>query len=125
MADIRPINAGDQEQEPIVRVINTVIIQAILAGASDIEMDLSSAECVVSYRIADSLREEMRVPGYISPPLIEHLRKMASLHDEYSIGSESGTFLIRFESNDYQLKLVQTHAENGEKITLSFVPVTA
>ena len=109
------------EPEPIVRIANTIIMEARRKSASEIKLDFLPAESVTSYLIAGIWHEEMRVPGYINPPLIERFRTMADLEGQLSSAKEEGMIPIRCDNKDYLLGLTHTRTDSGEQMLIRFM----
>ncbi len=68
------VNAG-----PVVRLVTTIITEAVESGASDIHVEPTETEVVVRYRIDGILHKIMTIPTKIKNPTISRLKILAQL----------------------------------------------
>lgn len=108
--------AAVAEQAPIIRVANTIIQQAIKAGASDIHVEPDRRHVRVRYRVDGVLHEEMTVPKYIQAPLISRFKIMADMNIAERRIPQDGRIPVRLENKDYDLRVSCLPTIYGEKI---------
>jgi type IV pilus assembly protein PilB len=106
------------EEAPIVRIANTIIIQAIKDGASDIHVEPEARGVRVRYRIDGVLHEVMPLPKYIDKPLISRLKIMAGMDIAERRIPQDGRIPIRYENKDYDLRVSCLPTIHGEKIVM-------
>lgn len=70
---------GMVDDAPIVRVVNSIIDQAIKEGASDIHLEPSSENLVVRFRVDGVLRDIMTSPKHTQAVIISRLKIMANM----------------------------------------------
>src|SRR6266566_3594369 len=66
-------------QRPIVRLVDLIISEAILARSSDIHIEPEEGGVAVRYRIDGVLRQQMKIPRQAGLPLISRIKIMSSL----------------------------------------------
>jgi type IV pilus assembly protein PilB len=106
------------EEAPIVRIANTIIIQAIKDGASDIHVEPEARGVRVRYRVDGVLHEVMPLPKYIDKPLISRLKIMAGMDIAERRIPQDGRIPIRYENKDYDLRVSCLPTIHGEKIVM-------
>ncbi len=106
------------EEAPIVRIANTIIIQAIKDGASDIHVEPEARGVRVRYRIDGVLHEVMPLPKYIDKPLISRLKIMSGMDIAERRVPQDGRIPIRYENKDYDLRVSCLPTIHGEKIVM-------
>ncbi|MGQ9455132.1 MAG: GspE/PulE family protein [Armatimonadota bacterium] len=106
------------EEAPIVRIANTIIIQAIKDEASDIHVEPEARGVRVRYRIDGVLHEVMPLPKYIDKPLVSRLKIMSGMDIAERRIPQDGRIPIRYENKDYDLRVSCLPTIHGEKIVM-------
>lgn len=106
------------EEAPIIRIVNTVIQQAIRDSASDIHIEPDRRGVRVRYRIDGVLHETMSVPKYIQAPLISRLKIMAEMNIAERRVPQDGRIPIRHDGKDFDLRVSCLPTIHGEKIVM-------
>jgi type IV pilus assembly protein PilB len=106
------------EEAPIIRIVNTVIQQAIKDSASDIHIEPDKKGVRVRYRVDGVLSEAMTVPKYIQAPLISRLKIMSDMNIAERRIPQDGRIPIRHEGKDFDLRVSCLPTIHGEKIVM-------
>ena len=64
---------------PIVRMVNSIMLEAAEDGASDVHFEAHEDGLVVRYRIDGVLREMQRIPAHLAPGVTTRLKVLAKL----------------------------------------------
>ncbi|MDQ2730564.1 MAG: Flp pilus assembly complex ATPase component TadA [Armatimonadota bacterium] len=108
-----------KDSAPIIRIATTMLQQAIRDGASDVHVEPTRKDTRVRYRIDGVLHEIMRLPKYISQPLVARLKIMAELNIAERRLPQDGRIPIRTkEGKDYDLRVSTLPNVNGEKVVM-------
>lgn len=73
-------------RDPIERIFETILKYGARDGASEIRIEPQKNGISIYYRIDGELREQMKVPRYVLPPLVSHIKdvgKMETLDAEH------------------------------------------
>src|SRR5207248_10070702 len=73
------VSEEQASQRPIVRLVDLIISEAILARSSDIHIEPEEGGVAVRYRIDGVLRQQMKIPRQAWLPLISRIKIMSSL----------------------------------------------
>src|SRR5439155_1376757 len=73
------VSEEQASQRPIVRLVDLIISEAILARSSDIHIEPEEGGVAVRYRIDGVLRQQMKIPRQAGLPLISRIKIMSSL----------------------------------------------
>src|SRR5213076_1444262 len=73
------VSEEQASQRPIVRLVDLIISEAILARSSDIHIEPEEGGVAVRYRIDGVLRLQMKIPRQAGLPLISRIKIMSSL----------------------------------------------
>lgn len=68
-----------QDDAPVIRFINGLLIEAIKENASDIHIETFETRCSVRFRVDGVLREIMAPPRALAPRLVSRIKIMAKL----------------------------------------------
>ena len=84
----------DQEDDaPIVRLINALLSEAIRVGASDIHIEAFEKKLSVRLRVDGQLREIVQPRRELAPLLVSRIKVMAKLDIAESVYRKMGVFL--------------------------------
>jgi type IV pilus assembly protein PilB len=75
----RPFDEEESEASPIVRLVDTLIEDAVRAGATDLHLEPEETVVHVRHRIDGVLREVDTIPRDLQPPVVSRLKVVAGL----------------------------------------------
>ncbi|HEV8308670.1 MAG TPA: ATPase, T2SS/T4P/T4SS family, partial [Methylomirabilota bacterium] len=67
------------DQAPVVRIVNTILLDAIRRGASDIHLESAEAALRIRFRVDGMLHEAKILPKRLEPAILSRIKIMASL----------------------------------------------
>jgi type II secretory ATPase GspE/PulE/Tfp pilus assembly ATPase PilB-like protein len=105
---------------PIVRIANTIIRQALLDNASEILIDPDDKGITVRSLANGSWHESLVYPCYIQAPLTAALKNMASLSSSLKTEPQEGMIPIKFEDQRCDITLNTIPGSSGEQIRMRF-----
>ncbi len=115
-ADIAALTLLDEQ--PIVRIANTILQSAIKEGASDIHIDPSQHNVTVRFRIDGVLHEVMRMPGFITLPLVQRYKVLADVDLLVRDRPQLGQIGTRYDNQIFEVRVQTFPTRHGEKILL-------
>ncbi len=107
------VNAG-----PVVRLVTTIITEAVESGASDIHIEPTEQEVVVRYRIDGILHKIMTIPTKIKNPTISRLKILSSLDIAERRKPQDGRMSSRISGKDLDFRVSCLPTVYGEKLVL-------
>ena len=110
----------DQDDNaPIVQFINTLLMKAINAGASDIHIETYETRMVVRFRVDGVLREVSSPRRALAPLLVSRVKVMAKLDIAEKRLPQDGRIPIKLAGKevDVRVSTIPTGA-NGERVVL-------
>jgi len=115
------------EEAPIIRVANSIILQCIREGGSDIHIEPDRRGVRVRYRVDGVLHETMTLPKYIQAPLISRFKIMADMNIAERRVPQDGRIPIRDSATnkDYDLRVSCLPNIFGEKIVCRILDKTS
>lgn len=105
-----------EDEAPMVRVANVIIIQAIKDRASTIRIEADRRGVRVRYRIDGELHEVMWVPKYVHSKLVAKFKEIAGVNVAEHQLAQDGIINIRHEGRDYVLPTHFMPAHFGELV---------
>lgn len=121
-----PANAEElkkmAEDLPVIRIVDSIIRQAILSQASDIHVEPAEHEVVVRYRIDGILHDELKLPREIASGVVARVKVLANLKlDEHRL-PQDGRFKIETPEYRISFRVSILPVFDGEKIVLRLLP---
>ena len=126
-SDIRRPEAGGEsvealkretEAEPVVRMVNLILDDAAMKGASDIHIEPHEHSLHIRNRIDGMLLEMMDLPGWMQSPLTSRIKILAKLDIAEKRVPQDGRIkrIINNEEIDMRVSTLPTH--HGEKTVI-------
>ncbi|MDO5575467.1 MAG: ATPase, T2SS/T4P/T4SS family, partial [Fibrobacter sp.] len=95
----------DEEGAQVVKVVNLMINQAIVEGASDIHLEPMEKYLRLRYRIDGELKEKNPVPLQLRAQIISRLKIMSGMDIAEKRRPQDGRFQIRFQGREVDLRV--------------------
>ena len=73
------IMLAEQQDEPVVRLVQAILSGAVSAGASDVHLEPFKPEMRVRYRVDGELQQVMTIPNHIEDSVISRIKVMADM----------------------------------------------
>ena len=121
LADSLPITEDLLEQDddaPIVRLINALLSEAIRAGASDIHLETFERALIVRFRIDGVLREIVKPKRELAPLLVSRIKVMARLDIAEKRIPQDGRISLRIGGREVDVRVSTMPANSGERVVL-------
>jgi type IV pilus assembly protein PilB len=103
---------------PVVRLVDTIIENAVRGRASDIHVEPFEEYVKVRYRIDGELTEELRTPLETKGALITRLKILAGLNIAEKRVPQDGRILTKVDDNSVDLRVSVLPTVNGEKVVI-------
>lgn len=106
------------DDSPIVKLINTLLQDAVDRGASDIHFDPQEKSLIVRLRVDGELRTHENLPKSIQTGVISRLKIISSLDITETRVPQDGRAMIRNGSNVVDLRVSVLPVIHGEKVVI-------
>lgn len=114
--DADPIAAADQA--PTVRLVNTILADAVRAGASDIHIEPQRDGVRVRYRVDGMLRDVMTVPRAARGPLVSRVKIVSGLDIAERRVPQDGRARLVVDGAPVDSRVSTMPTVHGEKIVI-------
>lgn len=104
--------------DPITKLVSSVIAGAIDVKASDIHIEPQKPDMRIRYRIDGLLRDAISVPSAAQLEVISHIKILADMDISEKRLSQDGHITLQHDGHDYDLRVSTLPAVGGEKIVI-------
>ncbi len=121
LADSVPETEDLLEQEddaPIIRLINAILTEAVKSGASDVHIETYEKRLVVRFRVDGVLREVVQPKRALAPLLVSRIKVMAKLDIAEKRVPQDGRIALRVAGREVDLRVSTMPSANGERVVL-------
>ena len=112
------VSAEQASQRPVVRLVDLIVSEGILARASDIHIEPEEGGVAVRYRIDGVLRQVMKIPRAAGIPLISRIKIMSSLDIADRLRPQDGRARVAVNGQPIDLRVSTLPATLGEKVVI-------
>ena len=109
---------AEASQRPVVRLVDLIISEGILARSSDIHIEPEEGGVAVRYRIDGVLRQVMKIPRQAGLPLISRIKIMSSLDIADRLRPQDGRARVAVNGQPIDLRVSTLPATLGEKVVI-------
>lgn len=106
------------EEEPIVKLANTILSRAVQEGVSDIHIETYENDLRIRYRVDGKLRTVMTFAKSMAPKLISRFKIMSKLNIAEKRLPQDGRIRIKSGGKDIDLRVSTLPTVYGEKVVM-------
>ena len=117
------IEAADEA--PIIRLVNSLLQQAVKERASDVHLEPFEKEIRVRFRIDDLLQEPMKpLPRALQSSITSRIKIMGGLNIAEKRLPQDGRIRLKIAGKDYDVRLSTVPVSHGERVVMRLLPRT-
>jgi type IV pilus assembly protein PilB len=121
-ADDQPERVDDirdmASSTPTINLVNSVIVNAIEDGASDVHFEPKRGHLLVRARVDGVIRDVAEVPKHMQPAVISRLKVMGGLDIAERRAPQDGRVSVHFGGNPIDLRIAVLPLRHGEQVVL-------
>lgn len=110
--------ADTYDASPVVRVVNTIVRDAIRIGATDIHVEPEAEQTRVRVRIDGLLMDKAVLPRSVSEGVTSRLKVLAGMDIAERIRPQDGRIVVNIEGREYDLRIATVGTAFGERVAL-------
>ena len=107
-----------EDDAPIIRLINALLSEAIREGASDIHVETFERDLVVRFRVDGVMREVVKPKRELAPLLVSRIKVMARLDIAEKRIPQDGRISLKMGTREVDVRVSTMPASNGERVVL-------
>ena len=109
---------GSDEEAPVIKLVHSIIAQAVDQGASDIHCDPEPGDMQVLFRIDGLLRPAATVARTMASSVISRIKVMASLDISERRVPQDGRLAVTIDDRRVDVRVVTLPLVNGEGVVM-------
>jgi len=106
------------DDSPVIRLINALLLEAVKEGASDIHIETSEKRVAVRFRIDGMLREMLEPKRALAPLLISRIKVMARLDIAEKRLPQDGRVSLRVGGREVDVRVSTIPSHYGERVVM-------
>lgn len=106
------------EEAPVVRVVQSVITQALRDRASDIHVEPTGERVRVRYRIDGALTEVLDLPASIGPAIVSRVKILGGMNIVERRRPQDGQISLEIDGREVDIRVSTTAVVGGEKVVM-------
>lgn len=107
-----------EDDAPIIRLINAILTEAVKTNASDIHIETYEKRLVVRFRVDGVLREVVQPKRALAPLLVSRIKVMSRLDIAEKRVPQDGRISLRVAGREVDIRVSTMPSSNGERIVL-------
>ncbi len=107
-----------EDDAPIIRLINALLSEAIKLNASDIHIETFESRLLVRFRIDGVLREVVQPKRELAPLLVSRIKVMSKLDIAEKRVPQDGRISLRVGGREVDIRVSTMPSSNGERVVL-------
>ncbi len=108
----------ESEDSPIVNLVNSVLIKASTAGASDIHFEPYEDEALIRLRLDGILHDYLKVPKTMYESVVSRIKVMANMNVAERRIPQDGRIRIKIGKKDLDIRVSTVPTVLGERVVL-------
>jgi type IV pilus assembly protein PilB len=105
-------------ETPIIKLVNSLLAQAVSQGASDIHFEPEAREMRVRLRVDGVLNEVARIPARMVPGTISRIKIMADLDISERRLPQDGRLALTIDGAQIDIRIVTLPSVHGESVVM-------
>jgi type II secretory ATPase GspE/PulE/Tfp pilus assembly ATPase PilB-like protein len=106
------------DEPPAIRLVNSILLEAIRLGASDIHIQPRAKNVVVRLRIDGVLIDKMQIPHNMHQSIVSRIKVMAELDISERRRPQDGRLAVKTPKRAVDLRISTLPTINGEKVVM-------
>lgn len=106
------------EDAPAVQLLNSVLGDAIRAGATDVHLEPESEDVGVRFRVDGILQDRLRVPHTVAASIVSRVKVLAGMDIGERVRPQDGRLVLDFGGREYDVRVATVGSAFGERMTL-------
>ena len=109
---------GLAEEAPVVRLVNSILSQAVREGASDVHVSPEKKNVSLRFRVDGKLREVPAPPKGVFLPIVSRLKILANMDIAVSRVPQDGRFTFNLDNREVHVRASTLPTIHGENMVL-------
>jgi len=111
-------NVVEDEEAPVVRLVQGILSGSVDAGASDVHLEPNHPEMRVRYRVDGQLQQIMTIPPHIEAAVVARIKVMAEMNTTETRRAQDGHLTLLENTKKVNFRVSSVPTIGGEKLVL-------
>lgn len=116
---------GMAEGAPVIRIVNSIIAQAVREGASDVHISPEADKAQLRFRIDGRLREIPSPPKSLMLPIVSRIKILSNMDIAVSRIPQDGRFTVKMDNKEINIRTSALPTIYGENIVLRLLDMSS
>ena len=116
---------GMAEEAPVIRLVNTILSQAVREGASDIHISPEKDYVQVRFRVDGKLHDVPAPPKSMFLPIISRLKILANMDISIARVPQDGRFTVKMKNKEINVRASTIPSIYGENLVLRLLDTSS
>ncbi|HPQ42874.1 MAG TPA: ATPase, T2SS/T4P/T4SS family [Syntrophales bacterium] len=116
---------GMAEEAPVIRIVNSIIAQAVREGASDVHISPEADKAQLRFRIDGKLREVPSPPKSLFLPIVSRVKILSSMDIAVSRIPQDGRFTVKMDNKEINIRASVLPTIYGENVVMRLLDMSA
>jgi type IV pilus assembly protein PilB len=119
--EVKATDLESEDSAPIIQLVNRIIEDAYIAGASDIHIEPQEKDLMVRYRVDGMCVEKLRLPKQVTGAMVARLKIMCNLDISERRLPQDGRIVFKKYTKkniDIDLRVATGPMNHGEKVVM-------
>ncbi|MBA2443635.1 MAG: Flp pilus assembly complex ATPase component TadA [Rubrobacter sp.] len=113
------------DEKPVIRLVSSILQQAVSDGASDIHIEPRDQQVAVRFRVDGVLREVMSIPTKLQNGVIARFKIVGNLDIAERRVPQDGRFSVKLSSKRVDFRVASLPTVYGEKVVLRLLDTSS
>jgi len=113
------------EEAPVIRLVNSILTQAVREGASDIHISPEQRSVSVRFRLCGKLHEVPAPPKSMLLPIVSRVKILAGMDIAVLRVPQDGRFTVKMENKEINIRASTLPTIYGENLVLRLLDMSA
>lgn len=109
---------AQNDDAPVVRLINALLLEAVKEGASDVHIETEEHRLLVRFRVDGELREMLTPKRALAPLLVSRIKVMGKLDIAEKRLPQDGRVSLKVAGYDLDVRISTIPSQFGERVVL-------
>lgn len=113
------------DREPVIRLVNALLFEAVSAQASDVHVQPYEQSCVVRYRIDGVLHDVANVPKHLQEEVVSRVKVLGRMNIAEKRLPQDGRSTVEVGERLIDLRIASMPTSHGERVVIRLLDKSA
>ncbi len=113
------------EEAPIIKLVSTILRQAVNQGASDIHIEPQKTRLRIRFRVDGDLKNALDLPLELHPPVVSRIKILSNLKIDEMRVPQDGRFRTIIDNKEVDYRVATFPTSLGEKVAIRVLDSSA